>query len=350
MKLLYKQALTLLNLHIRSVTGITAVTYYCSASKKKHPWMVNMFPLFEIFAWMLTITTLFGNCYLILIIVSRRRLRSSKLNWFIISLAVADILVGLSFYPPLFFCERWFSCQLILVIAFRWIFIYSSVCNLCALIMDRYLAITSPIYHRTKVSERTVVICITLSWLVPAVLRGLVFIPLQYIYIREALEYLLPVLLVILEVLPCVLILFATLRISIIAKRQLLKHRNQQQQAARGNMNRENRRGSTAIKMILFVAFLFLFCYSLEFYYAMCKHVLKLCKDTEILQMIRRLLLIANSAINPFAYAFLKRDIKVEVKKTCMFCRKRNFEVNRQSNSETNFQAVSLVSVFDTRL
>ncbi|XP_078379910.1 uncharacterized protein LOC144662832 [Oculina patagonica] len=309
-----------------------------------------MSSFFEVTAWTLTITTLLGNCFLILIIVSRKRLRSSKLNWFIISLAVADVLVALSFYPPLFFCDRWFPCQSTFMRAFRWIFIYSSVCNLCAMIMDRYVAITSPFYHRTKVSGKTVVIWITFSWLVPVVLRGLIFIPFYFFYKRETLKYALPILLVLFEALPCVLILFVALRISIIAKRQQLKHRNQQQQAARGNMNRENRRGSTALKMILFVAFFFIFCYSLELYYAMCKHVLKLCEDTEILQMIRRLLLIANSAINPFAYAFLKRDIKVEVKKACLFCRKGNSEVNVQSSSETNFQAVSLVSVLDTRL
>ncbi|KAL9964657.1 hypothetical protein ACROYT_G028331 [Oculina patagonica] len=299
--------------------------------------MINMLSWFDIFAWMLTITTLLGNFFVVTIIVSRRRLRSSKLNWFIISLAVADVLVALSFYPPLFFCERRFSCQSTLMRAFRWIFIYSSVCNLCALIMDRYLAITSPIYHRTKVSEKTVVICIILSWLVPAVLRGLVFIPLHYVYKKEALEYVLPVLLVIFEALPCVFISFAVLRISVIAKRKTLHHRNEL--TGKPNMNGENRRGSTALKMTLFVAFFFIFCYSLEVYYAMCKNVLKLCEDTEILQMIRRLLLIANSAINPFAYAFLKRDIKEEVKKLCenklcVICRKRNFELNTQPNIE----------------
>ena len=310
-----------------------------------------MSSLFEVTAWTLTITTLLGNCFLILIILSRRRLRLSKLNWFIISLPVADVLVALSFYPPLFFCERGFSCRLALVISFRWIFIYTSVCNLCAMIMDRYVAITSPIYHRTKVSGRSVVIWITVSWLVPVVLRGVIFIPLFYIYIRETLKYVLPILLVLFEALPCVIILFVALRISFIAKRQQVKHRNQQQQVARANKKGENiRRGSTALKMILFVAFFFIFCYSLEVYYAMCKHVLKLCEDTEILQMIRRLLLIANSAINPFAYAFLKRDIKVEVKKVCVFWRKQNLEVNIQSTSEANLQSVSLVSVLDTRL
>ena len=282
--------------------------------------------LFQIFAWIWTITALFGNCFLIIITASRKRLRSSKLNWFVISLAVADFLVGLSFYPPLFFCERWISCHTSIMKSFRWIFINCSVCNLCAMTVDRYLAITSPIYHRTKVSERVVVVLITLSWLVPVVLRGVVFIPLYYVHKRKTLQLVLPILLVIFEALPCLLISVAVVRISIIARRQKLHH---------GNESKESKRGSTALKMILFVAFFFIICYSLEVYYSMCKNVLKLCEDTEIFQMIRRLFLIANSTVNPFAYAYLKRDIKEEIKrKIPAFFKKGNLELNAQPNTE----------------
>ena len=302
---------------------------------------------FKIIAWILTITTLFGNCFLIIITVSRKRLRSSKLNWFIISLAVADFLVGLSFYPPLFFCEGWISCHTSIMKSFRWIFIYSSVCNLCALTVDRYLAITSPIYHRTKVSERVVVVLITLSWLVPVVLRGFVFIPLYYVHKRKTLELVLPILLVIFEALPCLLISVAVVRISIIAKRQKLQHENKSKESS--HIKVKTKRGSTALKMILLVAFFFIICYSLEVYYSMCKNVLKLCEDTEIFQMIRRLFLIANSAVNPFVYAYLKRDIKEEVnRKIAVFFRKGNLEQNAQQNTEPEVQSVSLAS--STRL
>ena len=297
--------------------------------------------LFKIIAWILTITALFGNCFIIIIIVSRKHLRSSKLNWFITSLAVADFLVGLSLYPPLFFCEHWISCHTSLMKSFRWIFIYCSVCNLCAMTVDRYLAITSPIYHRTKVSERVVVVWITLSWLVPAVLRGVVFIPLYYAYKRKTLQFALPILLVMFEALPSLLILFAAVRISIIARRQKLQHRNQPKE--RSNAKDKNMRSSTALKMILFVAFFFMICYSLEVYYSMCKNVLKLCEDTEIFQMTRRLFLIANSAVNPFSYAYLKRDIKEEVnRKINVFCTKRNLELNAQPNTEPEVQSVNL--------
>ena len=303
--------------------------------------------LFIIFAWTLTITTLFGNCFIIIIIVSRKRLRSSKLNWFIISLAVADFLVGLSFYPPLFFCERGFSCHRSLMLSFRWIFIYSSVCNLCAMTVDRYLAISSPIYHRTKVSERVVAMSITLSWLVPTVLRGVVFTPLYYVHRQKALKYGLPILLVIFEALPCLLILFAVVRISIIAQRQKVQHRNKSK--GRANQTKcENQRNSTGLRMILFVAFFFIFCYIFEVYYGTCitffaSYNDTSCNDIEILPMIQRSFLIANSAVNPFAYAYFKRDINEEVKrKINVLCRKRRLDLNAQPNTGTEAHSVSL--------
>ena len=296
--------------------------------------------LFKIIAWILTIITLSGNCFIVVLIASRKHLRSSKLNWFIISLAVADFLVGLSFYPPLFFCERWFSCHTIFMKSFRWIFIYSSVCNLCAMTVDRYLAITSPIHYRTKVSERVVVIWITLGWLVPAVLRGVVFIPLYYVHGQKALKYGLPILLVIFEALPCLLISVAVVRISIIAKQ--LQHRNKSK--GRANQTKgKNQHSSTALRMILFVAFFFIFCYLFEVYYATCKTFFKSCKDAEVLQMIRRLFIIANSAVNPFAYAYFKRDIKKEVKsKICVLCRKRKLKLNGQPDTGTEVQSANL--------
>ena len=82
----------------------------------------------------------------------------------------------------------------------------------------------------------------------------------------------------------------------------------------------------------------------------MCKNVLKLCEDTEIFQMIRRLFLIANSAVNPFVYAYLKRDIKEEVnRKISVFFTKGNLEQNAKKNTEPEVQSVSLASV-STRL
>ena len=123
--------------------------------------------LFKIVVWILSIITLFGNCFIIIIVILRKRLRLSKLSWFIISLAVADFLVGLSFYPPLFFWERWFSCHSRLIKSVRWIFHYSSVCNLCAMTVDRYLraTITSPIYHRTKIKKDCQILKIILFFL-----------------------------------------------------------------------------------------------------------------------------------------------------------------------------------------
>ena len=164
---------------------------------------------------------------------------------------------------------------------------------------------------------------------------------------KSTIKYGLPILLVIFEALPCLLILFAVVRISIIAQRQKVQHRNKSK--GRANQTKcENQRNSTGLRMILFVAFFFIFCYIFEVYYGTCITLLisyndTSCNDIEILPMIQRSFLIANSAVNPFAYAYFKRDINEEVKrKINVLCRKRRLDLNAQPNTETEVHSVSL--------
>jgi len=98
--------------------------------------------------------------------------------------------------------------------------------------VDRYLAITSPIYHKTKVSERVVVVLNTLSWLVPAILRGALFIPLYYVHKRKTLTFVLHMLVVIFEAFPSLLILVAVVLIGIIARRQQLQHKKKSKEGS----------------------------------------------------------------------------------------------------------------------
>lgn len=68
-------------------------------------------------------------------------------------LAVADLLVGISAVPSLFFCEMITGCNTQAFIAdgmdfVRWPFVYASVMNLCSLVFDRYIAVVKPLKYR----------------------------------------------------------------------------------------------------------------------------------------------------------------------------------------------------------
>lgn len=71
--------------------------------QKMHSW-------FWIAGWFPTRLAVAGNALVIWLIATRRRLRTTA-NWFVLSLAVADLCIGMFLFPILFTCKRrWFSC------------------------------------------------------------------------------------------------------------------------------------------------------------------------------------------------------------------------------------------------
>ncbi|CAH3190654.1 unnamed protein product, partial [Porites lobata] len=101
----------------------------------------NMESWFWILGWILSILTITGNGFIVLLVISQRKLRT-KTNAFIVSLAVADFCVGAFAFPSLFFCEirdgcNWPRPYASWVDFIRWLFAYASIMNLCSLALDR---------------------------------------------------------------------------------------------------------------------------------------------------------------------------------------------------------------------
>ena len=101
---------------------------------------------FWVLGWFLSILTIIGNgLYIIFLVYNKRRLRK-KTNAFVVSLAEADLCVGISVFPLLFLYEitraRGYSRSLqkgMLIV--RWLFQDASVVCLCSLVLERYIAI-----------------------------------------------------------------------------------------------------------------------------------------------------------------------------------------------------------------
>ena len=123
---------------------------------------------FWILRWVLSFLTIIGNGFTIFLVCSRRNLRT-KPNAFIVSLAVADFCVGLSVIPSLFFCDITNTCHwpqrwLSWVNFIRWLFSYTSVENLCVLVLDRFIAIVHPLKYITLMTRRRITQAIFFSW------------------------------------------------------------------------------------------------------------------------------------------------------------------------------------------
>ncbi|XP_077996196.1 beta-1 adrenergic receptor-like [Glandiceps talaboti] len=90
-------------------------------------------------------------------------------NGFIISMAVADLLVG-AVNVPMYFVEqnrgpfgRLFEC--ILTRSVTVFFILASVAHLLLIAIDRYVAVTFPFRYRTLITKRRAASCVLACWL-----------------------------------------------------------------------------------------------------------------------------------------------------------------------------------------
>uniref|UniRef100_A0A8C9XE61 G-protein coupled receptors family 1 profile domain-containing protein n=1 Tax=Sander lucioperca TaxID=283035 RepID=A0A8C9XE61_SANLU len=129
---------------------------------------------------LLIVSTLLGNTLVCAAVVRFRHLRSKVTNFFVISLAVSDLLVAVLVMPWeaitevtgtwLFgrFCGVW--------IAFDIMCSTASILHLCIISVDRYWAIASPFKYEQKMTQRVAFVMIGVAWLLSILIS---FIPVQ---------------------------------------------------------------------------------------------------------------------------------------------------------------------------
>lgn len=278
---------------------------------------------FWIFGSFLCIVTVTGNGVVIFLIVTRERLHTST-NWLVMSLAVADLVLGLCYLPIYYICGFVLSCNPNI----RWVILSLilavSVSSICALAADRYVAIVKPLRYFSFMTTRRVSLAITVSWTVailPHMIFLIVWLSSDNKEMRELLGKAFMVLdLLLFELVPCVILLIVTGRMFITARRIYRQtavviaqlHFNQRVRGRKAVFTRN--RETSSVVVVGTVVLVFVFCYLTEIYLTFCVD-LKMCTPPEFLFPSMSLMFIVNSAVNPLVYALLKRDIKMELKK-----------------------------------
>ncbi|KAJ8868793.1 hypothetical protein PR048_030333 [Dryococelus australis] len=125
------------------------------------------------------VTAILGNLLVIVSVMRHRKLRIIT-NYFVVSLAFADMLVAIlamTFNASVQLTGRWLfgytMCDF-------WnsmdvYFSTASILHLCCISVDRYYAIVKPLKYPMQMTRRTVAIMLVATWLAPAVIA---FVPI----------------------------------------------------------------------------------------------------------------------------------------------------------------------------
>ncbi|XP_078358732.1 melanocortin receptor 5-like [Oculina patagonica] len=267
--------------------------------------------------WLPSLLAVVGNGLVIYLILAVPKLRTTN-NRFVLSLAIADFCVGICFYPGHAICHfALTSCNEMIRDDIAVLMIYSSVSNLCAMALDRYIAIVKPLHYMSLMTARQATILTAVAWIIPL---STYFIPavcasLGLFSINFSVSVI--VWATIFEFVPCILLSLATAHAVITSRRHFRRDAKLNMEIRYNQPNLRRRRSSYSASLIATVVAIFLACYAVEVYSSFC-HFTELCVMNKNLYNVVRFLVIVNSAANPIAYALLKRDIRKELEK--IFC------------------------------
>lgn len=317
----------------------------------------------------ISIMAITGNGLVVWLITTRSKLHNTT-NWFILSLAVSDLLVGLIITPLYIACKELETCDVYLKSVFEELFLYESIFNLCAVTVDRYIAIVYPLKYPNCLTTAGSVKTIAVSWGIPLVNFGLHF---SWLYADPATRTTWFRIFTIMETIflvaiPCILLMVANVQIIRVARlqskrtiaqlhginfnkigsilnssggpsergkravykdnaRQTMVHVKSQENSlsdhrsfsrlevrSKKEFRKRLQRGRlkrSSVKVIIAVITIFLVCWSLSLYASFCRYF-GLCNVPLTLGRVAWLFMIFNAAINPIVFILFKSDLRAE--------------------------------------
>uniref|UniRef100_A0A672FAP3 Trace amine associated receptor 1 n=1 Tax=Salarias fasciatus TaxID=181472 RepID=A0A672FAP3_SALFA len=257
-----------------------------------------------IFLGSLSVLTICGNLLVIASIVYFKQLHTPT-NYLILSLAVADLLVGVVVFPfsmaftvtsclyhEGLFCKIRDSFDVTLCT--------SSILNLCCISIDRYYAVCQPLLYKTKINAQVTLTMILLSWGI-SVLIGIGIIVAGFS--QGTCEEMCSVDVVVANTMgpvfsfyfPAVIMVCIYLKIFLVAQRQVNSIHNSKLQSTKSAASKMERKATKTLAIVMGV---FLLCLTPYFICVLLSTVIVYL--TEPLNWFA----MSNSMFNPFIYAF----------------------------------------------
>uniref|UniRef100_A0A3Q3L5G4 Trace amine-associated receptor 1-like n=1 Tax=Mastacembelus armatus TaxID=205130 RepID=A0A3Q3L5G4_9TELE len=262
--------------------------------------------LLNIFLGILSIITVCGNLLVIISITYFKQLHTPT-NSLVLSLAVADLLVGVLVFPLTIkfstsSCHYHYDLFCKVQSSFAVSLCTSSILNLCCISIDRYHAVCQPLTYRAKINDHVIVTMILVSWGV-AVLIGISLLIAglhQKICVKPCLTFVVVANimgLLFAFYLPMIVMLCIYLKIFLVAQRQARSIQNTMSGATVNKMERK------ATKTLAIVMGVFLMCW---FPYFLCTTIRPVSNYAIPVSVIETFSWLgrSNSMLNPFVYAF----------------------------------------------
>ena len=302
---------------------------------------------FWVFGWFLSILTITGNGFIIFLVCKKRQLRT-KTNTFVVSLAVADLFVGITVFPVLFSLEmtrdRSYSQELYKgMLIVRWLFQDTSVVNLCSLVLERYFAIVMPFKYVTFMTRQRVVQLIFIPWTLTIIfilLEASLWIGLNSFFILKI--FIWPAIIFFLFLPSCMVSFCLISMLCIVYKHNRTSRILTRQLRFNHRISHKPYEKSPTVMMVIVSSFFLV--HSVVNIRCAFLRILTQAEDCYDLDY-KIPLLVLNSAVNPLAYAVFKRDMKKELKRQiCTVIlknehRRKTFHFNRTNRitaSSTN--------------
>ena len=267
----------------------------------------------------LSVSTVLGNGLVIYLIFSRKRLHKT-VNWLLFSLALADLCVGLVYFPSEA-CISATLCSKCITTALRWLFLNLSMTNLCSLTIDRYIAVVTPLKYSVFKTKRRHWILISAAWILPFVVHFVPFTWMKCSGMKNGVRNFLTVLLFVFKLPPFLLLFIACSKTLHIARGQKKRASVQLTQLSFNGFCRQSdstirsqAQASTFAKALGIIVAIFFICYAIDIARLICFTFQCLKYIPRHASIVQRLLFVFNSASNPIVYAFLKQDIRRELK------------------------------------
>lgn len=306
-------------LHLQVIKKTAEGVLYLGAVTFEHYFSSDLLSISLRMSWfwylslVLILTAVSGNALVIFVIISRRRLHT-KTNWFVVSLAIADLFLVALLAVSIYICGTLIrNCGNVFLYLTSY-FAEVSVTNIIALAVDRYFAIVLPLRYTEIMTKKKIVAILIISWFAPLVLDTVPTVLEVWLSNGDDISQLMSM--IIFQISPCVVLTIAARKMITTAKKHTKRTSRVLKQLRYNQLTKRTKAEASSARLITVMVGVFLICYVSQTLSSVCSCI-KSCEKaqpTEEFGETLILLLLLNSGANPFVYSLFKRDIKRQLR------------------------------------